>query len=98
MRVIHITSMHEFDDDRIFQRACLGLKNEGIEVGLITQHKKEIPFYFNGVKIHPLKTRQGIKRRIFSSFQAYKIAIKIKADIYHFHDPDLLPFMFFLSL
>ena len=98
MRVIHITSMHEFDDDRIFQRACLGLKNEGIEVELITQHKKRTLFYHEGIKIHPLKIRQGVKRRLLSSFEAYKIARKIKADIYHFHDPDLLPFMFLMSL
>ncbi|WP_117880652.1 glycosyltransferase [Aureibaculum luteum] len=98
MKVIHITSMHEFDDDRIFQRACTGLVDEGINVGLITQYKGKYPVLIDDVNIYPLKVRKGIKRRIFSSFQAMRIAFKNKADIYHFHDPDLIPFMLILSL
>jgi len=98
MKVIHITSMHEFDDDRIFQRACLGLADEGINVGLIAQYESKKPILIEGVNIYPLRARKGIKRRLFSSFQAMRIAFKNKADIYHFHDPDLIPFMLILSL
>ncbi|MDP8286640.1 MAG: glycosyltransferase, partial [Candidatus Electryonea clarkiae] len=50
------------------------------------------------VKIVPLRPRTGLKRRILSSLDAFRKALTIKADIYHFHDPDLLPWMLILQL
>ncbi len=32
------------------------------------------------------------KRMIFGTYHVYKLALKEDADIYHFHDPELLPF------
>jgi len=98
MKVIHITSMHEFDDDRIFQRACVGLAKEGVDIGLIAQYESNEPISIEGINIYPLKVRKGLKRRVLSSFQATRIAFNNKADIYHFHDPDLIPFMLILSV
>jgi glycosyltransferase involved in cell wall biosynthesis len=50
-----------------------------------------------GVKFHWLKQRQGWKKRILSSREAYKQALDIDADIFHFHDSFLLPWMLLLS-
>jgi glycosyltransferase involved in cell wall biosynthesis len=88
--------MHTWNDDRIFQRACCGLADEGMNIHLIAC--KEEDSIVNNVHIHAISKRSGIKRRIFSSRDAYKLLKKSKPDIVHFHDPDLLPWMLLLSI
>lgn len=90
MIICQITSMHDWDDDRIYQRACLGLARNGHEVHLVSERPKKIPLN-NQIIFHWIEPRTGAKRRWFSSKEAIEKAIKIKADVYHFHDPDLLP-------
>ena len=97
MRVCHITSMHPWNDVRIYQRACIGLANKGLEIHLIATHPDSTPAE-SGIIFHWLKQRQGLKRRIFSSREAFKIALNIEADVFHFHDSYLLPWMLFLCL
>jgi glycosyltransferase involved in cell wall biosynthesis len=97
MRICHITSRHNWDDDRIYQRACIGLHREGMEIHLIATYTGENPNNY-GVIFHWLKPRNGWRSRIFSSIEAYQISTKIDADVFHFHDPDLLPWMLLLSL
>lgn len=89
--------MHSWDDDRIYQRACIGLIKEGLEVHLIASNPGTKHFETSGVEFHWLKQRHGWKRRILSSAEAYRKALEINADIFHFHDPDLLPWMLLLS-
>lgn len=87
--------MHEHDDDRIFQRACIGLASRGSRVSYIVTHdKNEVR---HGVDIIALKKRSGLKRRIFTSIEASRKARRLGADIIHFHDPDLIPWMVMLS-
>ncbi len=81
--------MHNWNDDRIYQRACLGLANAGHEVHLVaTQQDKSPPGSL--VRFHWLKPRKGWKRRWYSSREAVDKAKKINADVFHFHDPELL--------
>ena len=96
MTICHITSMHEFTDDRIFERAAKGLKSLNNKVLLIAPYEGNAEV--EGIEIIGLRKRNGISRRIFSSFEAYRKASKVNADIFHFHDPDLMPWMFFLSI
>lgn len=95
--VCHVSSMHNWNDDRIYERACYGLAQEGIQVKLVTTHQSSQQLDEAGVRIIPVKQRKGIKRRIMSSYEATIKAQKANADIIHFHDPDLLPFMWVLS-
>lgn len=88
--------MHDYNDDRIFERACKGLIVEGNNVILIAEY--ECDDVIEGISIIGLKNRKGLNRRIFSSAEAFLKARKINADIYHFHDPDLIPWMFLLKL
>ncbi len=91
MHICHISSMHEWNDDRIFERACKMLVKLGHTVTLIATAEKD--FEDSGVRILAVKPRSGWKRRLFSSQEAYKIALELDADIFHFHDPDLMPWM-----
>jgi len=82
--------MHDFHDARIYQRACVGLVRLGHEVHFVVSRHNEA-IQNEGVEFHWIKNRQGWRRRWFSSIDAVNIAIGLNADIYHFHDPDLLP-------
>lgn len=96
MHICQITSMHNWDDARIFKRTCMHLSHQGHQVSYIaTSNKKE---QIEGIDFYPIKPREGWRRRLFGSRQAYKIASHLNADFYHFHDPDLIPWMFFLRL
>lgn len=110
MKICHVTSLHDWKDDRIFERACVGLSELGVDVHLVAsnqlnhyvsnegQKNQESYSVIQGVTIHWLKERKGIKRRIISSYEATRMAIRINPDIIHFHDPDLLPFMWYAQL
>ena len=90
MKICQVTSMHDWDDDRIYQRACLGLAQLNHEVHLVAQRNDKQPEN-SPVHFHWITPRTGGRRRILSSKEAVKLAITVGADIYHFHDPDLLP-------
>ena len=93
MHVCHITSMHQWNDDRIYERACRMLVRLGHRVTLIAtegtgcDELREMGFV--AIKDRP----HGLGRRVLSSRDALSLARNLKADIYHFHDPDLLPWM-----
>lgn len=87
--------MHEYNDDRIFERAAKGSSSLGNKVFLISTYPSDTEI--EGVSIVGLKKRTGLNRRINSSFEAYRKSKIVKADIYHFHDPDLIPWMVMLS-
>lgn len=94
--VCHISSMHDVDDDRIFQRACIGTARKGLKVSYIVTAPDSRNV--EGVNIIPIRNRKGWRRRLWSSWEAYKIALHHPHDVYHFHDPDLLIFMVFLRM
>jgi glycosyltransferase involved in cell wall biosynthesis len=52
----------------------------------------------DGIQIIPLaRPRSTMVRRLFLTFYAAIIAAKQKADLYHFHDPELIPAMRWLA-
>ncbi len=89
--VVHITTVHHPYDPRIYYKQCLSLHKANYNVTLISQstdnqHKLDMP-----IEHIPLKTYTSrLKRMIFGTWDAYKKAKKQKADIYVFHDPELL--------
>ncbi len=89
IKICHISTVHSAFDDRIFHKECKTLLNAGYDVSLIVQHDKEE--IIEGIKIIPLpKPKNRLNRMLFLPFKAYKLALKQKAEIYHFHDPELI--------
>lgn len=85
-----ITSVHPVFDTRIFFKEAKTLVNANYDVSLIAQHDEDE--IVDGVKIFALKKQSNRFLRIFIlAKQAYDIAFKQNADIYHFHDPEFLP-------
>lgn len=89
--VCHITSVHNSDDVRIFHKECATLAKNNYKVYLVApgKDKKEKNVDVIGAGIVPKKR---IERMIKFTSKIYSIAIKVDADIYHVHDPELLPF------
>lgn len=97
IKVCHISTVHSAFDDRIFHKECRTLAQKGYEVSLVVSHDKREQV--EGVNIEPLPDKDGRLYRVFNkSFIAFKKAKSIKADIYHFHDPELILIGFMLKL
>jgi glycosyltransferase involved in cell wall biosynthesis len=87
--VCHLTSVHPVFDTRIFYKECVSLAKAGWNVMLIAKTEKEQ--IVEGVKLLPFyKYKNRLMRILFSPIKMFFMAKEQKADIYHFHDPELL--------
>lgn len=93
LRICHFSSVHPADDVRIFHKQCQTLAScLEWEVHLVGNG----PFSDNETHVifHPLPPFSGrsrLKRMLVRGWQAYRQASAINAEVYHFHDPELLP-------
>ena len=92
IKVCHMTSAHASTDIRIFHKECVTLANAGFEVSLVVSNTKEE--VLDGVQIISATVNQSgrISRMLKTAKAVYKKALSLDADIYHFHDPELLRF------
>jgi len=91
LKIAHLTSVHPQNDNRIFYKECTTLADAGYHVTLLVAGGKE--GYLNGVEIisYPKENRGRIYRMFKTSFiDMFRASKKIDADIYHFHDPELI--------
>ena len=89
-KIAHITTVHSPFDVRIFHKECRTLTKEGYKVYLIAQHDKEETV--EGVNIIPIpKIKNRVERTTLLPIVALIKALKLRVEIYHFHDPELLP-------
>lgn len=91
MKVVHLTSVHRRDDIRIFQKECKSLIKFGHEVILVVADGLSDDIV-SGVKIIDVGYSKGrINRMLHATQLVFLKAIELNADIYHLHDPELLP-------
>jgi glycosyltransferase involved in cell wall biosynthesis len=92
MKVCHFTSVHKSNDIRIFHKECVSLAEAGHEVYLVATNTEEKKV--SGVQILSVNVEYSgrISRMLKTSKNVYKRVLKVDADIYHFHDPELLRF------
>ena len=96
-KVAHLSSVHASDDPRIFVKECRSLAKHGYEVYFVVPVENEMQG--GAVKIVPLKKHKSrLKRMLLTPWSLFFKALKLKADIYHIHDPELLPTGLFLKL
>lgn len=90
-KVCHLSSVHRLNDVRIFHKECRSLAEAGYEVTLIAC-RAEVGNAF-GVRLIALEEKgHRLERMVFGALKAYHLARAQGADIYHFHDPELLPY------
>ena len=90
IKVCHFTSVHSRYDIRIFIKQCKSLELNGYDVYLVVADGlgNETISNVNIIDVGKIKGR--LKRILYSSYKVYKKAKSIKANIYHFHDPELM--------
>ena len=96
-KVCMMTSVHPPFDTRIFHKEAQTLVQAGYEVVLIAPYDKESESV-DGVHIMGLPR---YKRRFYRPLNWWRIlrtALGQKADVYHFHDPELLPIGLLIKL
>ncbi len=88
-KICHITTVHQANDDRVFYKECVSLNDNGYKVYLLVQNSKnEVKDGVNIVALPFFNSR--LQRLFYGGWRALVQSLKIKADIYHFHDPELM--------
>ena len=88
MKICHLTTVHPAKDARIYYRMCLGLAAKQIATTLIAPE----PF-----KDERFLRASSWNRRLGHASRPRRVGIALRAalaensDLYHFHDPELIP-------
>lgn len=92
-KITHLTSAHSRYDTRIFLKMCSSLAtNENYKVSLVVADGKgdEIK---NNINIFDVGAKTGgrISRMTKTVKKVFQKAVELESDIYHLHDPELIP-------
>jgi glycosyltransferase involved in cell wall biosynthesis len=90
-KIAHLSSAHGRYDSRIFDKETRTLAEAGYDVHLVIADGKPDEL-IHGVQIHNVSKKKParLQRILFTTFLVFLKARSLKADIYHFHDPELL--------
>jgi len=89
IKVCHLTSVHPPFDIRIFYKQCISLKKNGYDISLIAPIDDFV--VKEEINIIPIKLpKSRVKRMLVVNQRMLKLALKTKAKLFHFHDPELL--------
>lgn len=90
MKAVHLTSVHPRYDTRIFVKECVSLTNHGYDVSLVVADGKGDE-QKNGVSIYDIGAPKSRWDRMRNApMRVFRKAIELDAQIYHFHDPELI--------
>lgn len=109
--VVHMTSVHRPEDPRILLKEAHSLAAAGYDVTIVAGEAPERADA-RGVRfvgVHGDRPRDyvrdperglgaRIRRLVTTTVRVWRSAARLRADIYHFHDPELLPIGLMLKL
>ena len=91
LHVVHLTSVHPRFDTRIFLKECVSLVSHGYIVTLVVADGKGDEER-KGVSICDIGFSKGrLNRVVNTTKRIFLKSVDLDADIYHLHDPELLP-------
>ena len=96
-RIGIITSVHVWNDTRIFFKEAVSLAEKGYQVTLVGISDKKRKLYRHNMTIYTIKKKRRLIRWVHW-FTIMKILFKEKIDILHFHDPELIPLGMLMKL
>lgn len=100
-KVCHFSSVHPRLDIRIYRKQCVSLAQAGFDVHLVigASAAQVAEAAGAGVTIHALAPLAGgrLRRMVAQGYRCYRAARALDADVYHFHDPELIPYGLLLS-
>lgn len=91
VKVCHMTSAHNSNDVRIFYKECVSLASAQYDTYLVGRGKsrEESGVHIIGLGAPPAGR---LKRMTTFAKTVYNKALTLDADIYHLHDPELIPY------
>ena len=91
VKICHITSAHNSDDVRIFHKECVSLAKAGYDTYLVAggDSREDKGVHVVGVGAPPTSR---LKRMFLFSRKVFLESLKVDAEIYQLHDPELLPY------
>lgn len=96
-RVVHLSSVHPPYDPRILHKETASLARAGHEVVLVVPHTHAETV--DGVRIAPVPPPASrLARMTVTGARVFAAAWRQRADLYHFHDPELIPWALLLRL
>ncbi|MGM0984087.1 MAG: glycosyltransferase family 4 protein [Pseudomonadota bacterium] len=91
LKVAQLTSVHPRFDTRIFLKECTSLANHNYSVSLVVADGKGDEEK-NGIAIYDVGASKGRLDRIRNApGLVFSKALELDADVYHLHDPELIP-------
>jgi glycosyltransferase involved in cell wall biosynthesis len=90
-KIVHLTSAHPRHDTRIFVKQCRSLAEHGYQVTLVVADDAgdSCP---DGVRIVDAGRLPGrVNRVLRTTRRVFDQALRLDADIFHLHDPELIP-------
>ena len=91
VKVVHLTSVHARGDTRIFVKQCRTLAAHAYRVALVVADGRG-DSVLDGVTISDVGKPDGrLHRMMRTTVQVFRRAVALDGDIYHLHDPELIP-------
>ena len=94
-RVAHLSTVHHVRDPRISRREGPALRDAGFEVHQVMPHDRDETR--RGLHVHALPPAEGRLQRARLQGTLFEKARAIDADLYHVHDPELIPVAYLLK-
>src|SRR5438132_1690306 len=89
-KVVHLTSVHTAFDVRVFHKEGKSLARSGKNVVLIAPHPSDK--VVDSVEVKGIRSSGGrFVRMTRTAWRLYREALRQNGDVYHFHDPELIP-------
>lgn len=91
-KIAHLTSVHPRYDTRIFVKECTSLADHGYDISLVVADGKGDETQ-NDVHFVDVGAKEGNRfARMTKTVQkVYQKSLELDADLYHLHDPELIP-------
>ena len=90
-RVCHFSSVHQSDSTRIFHKECVSLAANGFDTWFVAMGDSREEAGVHVLGAGP-RAKGRLGRMLRDTRKVYKKALGLHADVYHFHDPELLPY------
>ncbi len=97
-KVCILTSSHKADDDRIFHKQAKSIAGAGYNTSIISPHDADETLEGIRIKAVPNAGGKVLGKIILRPLFVLATGIRDRADIYHLHDPELLPAGLILKL
>ena len=91
-KIVHLTSVHPRNDIQFFYKQCISSAKNGFQTYLLVADGKGNE-KLGDVDIIDIGVRNSrFKRMLYSTKRIYSLALRLEADLYQIHDPELLPY------